>query len=144
MKKLTAEWVRKAEADLVCAETCAKSPVPLHDQACFHCQQSAEKYLKALLEELGATVPRTHQLLDLLSLLSARHTSLRSLRRGLDFLTRFAVETRYPGDSATKRQAQAALRWAVRVRHAARLVLGLKTRRGKPMSSRPPRKRKRR
>lgn len=129
MKKLTAEWVRKAEADLLCAATCAKSRVPLHDQVCFHCQQSAEKYLKALLEEAGTTVPRTHQLLDLLSLIVTRHAGLRSLRRGLDFLTRFAVETRYPGDSATKRQAAAAQRWANRVRHAARLSLGLDPRR---------------
>ncbi|OYV87567.1 MAG: hypothetical protein B7Z73_09905 [Planctomycetia bacterium 21-64-5] len=79
------------------------------------------------MEELGATVPRTHQLLDLLSLLSTHHTRLRPLRRGLDFLTRFAVETRYPGDRASKRQAEAALRWAARIRHAARLILGLKS-----------------
>ena len=135
MKKLTAEWVRKAEADLVCAETCAKSRIPLHDQVCFHCQQSAEKYLKALLEEVGAPVPRTHQLLDLLSLISTRHTGLRSLRRGLYFLTRFAVETRYPGDSATKRQSEAARRWAVRVRRAARILLGLNPHRPAPPRS---------
>jgi HEPN domain-containing protein len=91
--------------------------------------------LKALLEEEGATVPRTHQLLDLLSLIPTRYTGLRSLRRGLDFLTRFAVETRYPGDSATKRQADAARRWAVRVRHAAQSLLGLDKRRPAPPSS---------
>ena len=106
MKKLTAEWVRKAEADLARRKS-AKSRIPLHDQVCFHCQQSAEKYLKALLDEAGTTVPRTHQLLDLLSLISITHAGLRSLHRGLDFLTRFAVETRYPGDRATKRQADA-------------------------------------
>jgi len=43
----------------------------------------------------------------------------------LEFLTRFAVETRYPGDDASKRQAEAALRWAERVRTAVRTILKL-------------------
>jgi len=98
----------------------------VHDGVCFHCQQCAEKYLKALLQELGIRVRRTHELLKLLGDLQLHHPSLRSLRRGLDFLTRFAVETRYPGDDATKRQAEAALRWAKRVRQAARLLLGIR------------------
>ncbi len=92
MKKLTAEWVQKAEDDLVSAQRLARGRVPLRDQVCFHCQQSAEKYLKALLEERGLTIPRTHQLLDLLSLLSSHQPTLRSLRRGLDYtVSRAAV-----------------------------------------------------
>jgi HEPN domain-containing protein len=92
---------------------------------CFHCQQAAEKYLKALLVELRITVPRTHNLIALLPLLAPHHGELRRFRRGLDFLTRFAVETRYPGDNTTKRQAQAALRWAGKVRDACRVLLGV-------------------
>ena len=45
------------------------------------------------------------------------------------FLTDFAVEYRYPGDNASKRQAQAALRWAGRVRDACRALLGIRARR---------------
>ena len=52
MKRTTKEWVRKAENDYRTAELLALSSEPLHDQLCFHCQQAAEKYLKALLEEL--------------------------------------------------------------------------------------------
>ena len=37
----------------------------------------------------------------------------------------FAVETRYPMEWASKRQAQAALRWAGKVREACRGLLGL-------------------
>jgi hypothetical protein len=47
------------------------------------------------------------------------------LKRGLEFLTRFAVEFRYPGESASKRQATAALRWATKVRDACRAQLGI-------------------
>jgi HEPN domain-containing protein len=43
--------------------------VTFHDHACFHCQQSAEKYLKARLEEAGIMSPRTHDLKNLLPLL---------------------------------------------------------------------------
>jgi len=50
---------------------------------------------------------------------------LRSLRRGLKFLSRFAVGPRYPIFTATKREARAALRWAGRVRDAVRPILGV-------------------
>lgn len=42
----------------------------------FHCQQSAEKYLKALLEELGAAIPKTHDLEDLADLLLTHHRGM--------------------------------------------------------------------
>jgi HEPN domain-containing protein len=125
MKKTTREWVRKAEADYRAAEKLGRGSDPLHDVVCFHCQQCAEKYLKGLLEELGLSVPRTHNLVALLPLLVPHHPSLRAFRRGLDFLTRYAADTRYPGDSASKRQATAALRWADGVRTAARTLLGI-------------------
>jgi HEPN domain-containing protein len=117
--------VRKAEADYQLAVQIAHGPRPFHDQVCFHCQQSAEKYLKALLEQLGLAIPRVHNLDDLLALLAPHHRSLRPLRRGLIFLTDFAVDIRYPGDFASKRQAAAAVRWAGRVRGECRSLLGL-------------------
>ncbi len=131
MKKLTAEWARKAEVDRRGARKLAPSRPPMHDLVCFCCQQVAEKYLKALLEEQGLAVPRTHDLEDLLSLLLPSHPPLLSLRRGCKFLIQFAVDTRYPGFHATKRQATAALRWAERVRQAARALLGIPPRRAR-------------
>jgi HEPN domain-containing protein len=125
MKRATREWVRKAEDDYQAAHQLAAGKGRLHDQVCFHGQQAAEKYLKALLEELGLPVPKVHQLEALLVLLLPHHSTLRSLRRGLMFLTDFAVDTRYPGNRATKRQAKSALRWAGMVRDACRLNLRL-------------------
>jgi HEPN domain-containing protein len=49
MKKLTMEWVRKAEADLRVVRKIYKATPLLRDETCFHCQQAAEKYLKAVL-----------------------------------------------------------------------------------------------
>jgi hypothetical protein len=79
-----------------------------------------------LLEELGISVLKTHDLDDLLTILRPHHPTLRSVRRGLGFLTQFAVNTRYPGRNASRRQAEAALRWEDRVRTAARALLGIR------------------
>jgi HEPN domain-containing protein len=103
---------------------------------CFHCQQCAEKHLKALLEELGLPVPKTHDCIRLLTVILPYHASLRPLRRGLAFLTNFAVAVRYPGDRAKKREAQAALRWASRVRSIARAALRITSRPRKRKSTR--------
>jgi HEPN domain-containing protein len=92
---------------------------------CFHCQQSAEKYLKALLIERGIGFPKTHRLEDLLLILVPHDTSLKKLRRAVVTLTRYAVDYRYPGENATKREATAALRQARKVREEIRIRLGL-------------------
>ena len=62
MKRATREWVRKAEKDYRFAARNARADGAFYDQLCFHYQQSAEKYLKALLEELGIAVTKTHDL----------------------------------------------------------------------------------
>src|SRR5262245_62294772 len=129
MKRLTREWVHKAEADYRAAARLHRGSDPLHDIVCFHCHQSAEKYLKVLLQELGLAVPRTHVLGNLLTPLLSHHPTLRSLRRGLVFLSDFAIDPRYPGRKSSKRQAASALRWAGQVRTATRALLGIRARR---------------
>ena len=125
MKKQTARWVRKAEADRIGARRLAEIAEPVNDLICFHCQQSAEKYLKALVQELGLVVPRIHHLEKLLALVSTHDASLAKLRRTVAALNRYAVDFRYPGEDATKRQAKAALRHAEKVRTVLRAKLGL-------------------
>jgi HEPN domain-containing protein len=126
MKRQTAQWVMKAEEDIEAARTLAALPKPKRDAARFHCQQAAEKYLKALLQELGLAVPRTHILNDLLNLLLPRDATLGALRRALKSLTPYAINFRYPGVRATTRRMQVALRQAERVRRELRARLGLR------------------
>jgi HEPN domain-containing protein len=60
------EWVRKAEEDYEVATALArrrKSPTP--NAVSFHCQQCAEKYLKAYLVQHNVIFPKTHDLLEL-------------------------------------------------------------------------------
>jgi len=66
-------WVEKAEHDLRNAEhvLTLREQCPT-DTVCFHCQQCAEKYLKALLVFRGIAFPRTHDLVLLLNLAVAQ------------------------------------------------------------------------
>jgi HEPN domain-containing protein len=125
MQRQTARWVKKAEADWLAVQRLDAEPEKLNDIICFHCQQVAEKYLKAMLQELGAAFPRTHVLVDLLNLLLPYDPTLSGLRRSLTTLSRFAVEYRYPGISGTRRQAQAAMRSTAHLRDELRKRLGL-------------------
>src|SRR5260370_28504401 len=125
MKKETARWIQKAEEDFNGARILARNRPPPRDLICFHCQQSAEKYLKGLLQELGLPVPRIHNLDDLLTLLLPHDPSLGKLARGLVSLSRYAVDIRYPGKRASKRQMVAALRQAGHVRRELRGRLAL-------------------
>lgn len=125
MNRHTGQWVLKAEEDIEIARTLAALPSPKRDGACFHCQQAAEKYLKALLQELGLAVPKTHDLNNLLNLLLTHDGTLAPLRRGLQALSRYAVDYRYPGIRATTRRMEAALRQAERVRQELRDRLSL-------------------
>jgi HEPN domain-containing protein len=128
MKKQTRAWIRKAEEDYIVAEREHRSKIPVHDAVCFHCQQCVEKYLKGLMEELGLSIPKTHFLDTLLNALKPYHPALYGLRRGLLFLSVFAVDSRYPGEDASKRQAIAALRWMRRLRKEARAILDIRER----------------
>jgi HEPN domain-containing protein len=110
----------------VAAEQLAGARPPVHDPLCFHCQQTAEKYLKALLKEHGVSIPKTHDLDVLLNLLLPHQPKIASLRRVLNILTQYAVEYRYPGLHASSRQAQAALQHAGRVREQVRRALALR------------------
>jgi HEPN domain-containing protein len=126
MKKLTAAWVRKAEVDLRTAEKLAGEPPTPNDVICFLCQQAAEKYFKALLQERGEPIPRIHDLKELLELLLPHDPTLQTLRRGLKSLSRYAVDYRYPGKHATAPQMRAALKLAKRIRAEVRKRLGLR------------------
>jgi HEPN domain-containing protein len=63
MKQSTREWVGKAEDDYQLATHIFSGSEPVHDHVAFHCQQAAEKYLKAVLNELGRAFARIHNLI---------------------------------------------------------------------------------
>ncbi|MBI4027556.1 MAG: HEPN domain-containing protein [Verrucomicrobia bacterium] len=126
MKTETTEWIVKAEGDWATAgREAAITDNPNHDAVCFHCQQCAEKYLKARLIEDGITFPKSHDLAALLELLLSKRSDLEALRAPLARLTEFAVGYRYPGVSSTEELAREAVEDCRTVRDALRIGLGL-------------------
>jgi HEPN domain-containing protein len=121
------EWVSKAEGDFATAEREIRARKKInYDAVCFHCQQCAEKYLKAILQSKNAHIPKIHHLLELLGLILKFDSSFEALRADLDFLDDYAVRFRYPGDFAEKDQAKSALESAQSVRKFIRKKLSLK------------------
>lgn len=117
MQPLTTEWITKAEADLATARRELRArTAPNYDAACFHAQQCAEKYLKALLQEVTIPFGKTHNLCLLLDLLEDRYPALAFIRPKLAILNVYAVEYRYPGESADKDIARQAVKMAEEVK----------------------------
>jgi HEPN domain-containing protein len=125
MKIETRAWVRKAEQDWEVAGREAAVKKPPRDVVAFECQQCAEKYLKAVLHEIGARVAKIHDLQRLLSDILPYFPRLRALRPRLARLSRYAVDYRYPGFSTSAREMRAAVLHAERVRLECRTILGL-------------------
>jgi HEPN domain-containing protein len=120
--KLVRDWVEKAEADLEAAELdlTARGDSLLAD-ACFHAQQCAEKYLKALLVLERVSFPKTHDVSEILNLVPP--TVGLKLRKSLVVeLSPYAVEVRYPGnwEPIARAEAEAAVEAAKKVREAVR------------------------
>ena len=127
MNPLTLEWVNKAEGDFRMANREIRSRnAPVYDGVCFHSQQCAEKYLKALLQEQKQYLPKTHHLADLLTLVLQFDPTCQFLLSDLEILEDYAVDFRYPGISATKDEAKSAFKAAkiVRAFIRERLMLG--------------------
>jgi HEPN domain-containing protein len=93
-----AEWLLHAESDLRYATLGRGAPGILQSQVAFHAQQAAEKALKAVLVHAWVDFPRTHDLQALLVLIDDAGMAVPPELEGVSALTRFAVETRYPGD----------------------------------------------
>ena len=128
MKPSTQEWIDKAEGDFVTAQMSYRArKQPNYDAACYHAQQCAEKYLKARLEEAGLAIPKTHNLYALLTLVSTLEPTWRSLSTDLNVLNAFAVAYRYPGLTATKLDAQDAIKRCRKIRRIIRPSFGLPT-----------------
>ena len=124
MKPMTTEWVAKVEGDYFTVEReCRARKRQNYDAVCFHAQQCAEKYLKALMCEEGITAPWVHSLVALLELLLPLRFEWEVFREDLAFLSSFAVAFRYPGESACKESAIDARRRCRRFREAARAAL---------------------
>jgi HEPN domain-containing protein len=91
------QWIQRAEADHKAAEILIGTDPVILDIACFHCQQSFEKLLKAYLVYHNVDFPFTHSLELLIELCAEIDEEFNSL--DIKNLTQYAVRMRYPHDS---------------------------------------------
>jgi HEPN domain-containing protein len=120
-------WIEKAEHDWRAAvHSLELAEEGLTDIVCYHCQQTAEKYLKALLIAADQEFPKTHDLRLLLDKVEKRYDLGIGAEQVIP-LNRYLVECRYPGDwePITVQEAKQAIEMARKVRGTVRSLLGL-------------------
>lgn len=88
-------FLRKAEEDENLLDEVLASPRVSDAVIGFHCQQAAEKLLKALLSYLGVRFRKTHDLRELADLLADAGHALPEELSDIDMLNPYAVELRY-------------------------------------------------
>ena len=134
MDEIVRQWIEKAEHDYSAAIRLLSSddPETPFDVICFHAQQCAEKYLKALCVFRRQTVPRSHDLLELLPILpEAIRLTLSSDE--IAELNPFAVEARYPGfsENVARNDAGRAVDICGKIRSACSKYLGINRKAGR-------------
>lgn len=96
--ELINEWITKAENDLLNVENNLNSKsIPL-DTVCYHCQQAAEKYLKAYCVMLDVVFDKSHNLLYLLDIINQKDNSIINddMYMKCEKINDFSTQTRYP------------------------------------------------
>ena len=92
----TKEWIEKADHDLGSAKVIYLHLPDYFDTIAFHCQQAAEKYIKAVLFFHGIEFQRSHDLIYLLELLSGKIDINENWYKQAVSLNGFSVQIRYP------------------------------------------------
>jgi HEPN domain-containing protein len=116
-----AEWLRRARSNLARAKADRGLPEVLYEDLCFDAQQAAEKSIKALLVHKGVAFPKTHDIINLLTLVQRGGIEVPEEVRKGGILTGYALESRYPGlsEEVTEEEyleaidmAERVMRWA--------------------------------
>jgi len=91
------QWIEIADSDYTAAQHMAKTmrPTP-YEIICFHCQQTAEKYLKWVLVLHDIDPPKIHDLEELEKLCENINPQFETLYEKCAVLTEYAVHSRYP------------------------------------------------
>ena len=127
MNNGTKEWVEFAERDYEASLLLAESHNPPFEIIAYHCQQTVEKYLKALLIENDLQVPFIHDLGKLNSECMKILPELSKIQNICERLTPFGTVTRYPGSSMKvgSEHLPLVLSWTQKIRNVVRKQLKL-------------------
>jgi HEPN domain-containing protein len=98
-------WLEKAKRDLDSANRLIDIEPMILDNACFHCQQAIEKYLKAFLIYHGWDIERTHDIIYLLTQSEKFDVIFGSIDP--KNINAYAVQGRYPDSNLMPSVAEA-------------------------------------
>jgi hypothetical protein len=93
------KWIKKAEGDLYNVQLLLKDDNCQSDICCFHCQQSAEKYLKSFFVSRQLDFPKTHDLELLVKLIVLQKPNFIEILPNALAITNYGVNPRYPDDT---------------------------------------------
>jgi HEPN domain-containing protein/predicted nucleotidyltransferase len=95
-------WIEHANVDLLTIDAILASDRIPWSSVCFHAQQAAEKYLKALIIAHWRRPHRTHDLVALLAACRDAGSPLVDVDDACANLTRFSTDSRYPDDDVNR------------------------------------------
>ena len=112
------EWFKYADGDLLSAERLNTFHPKNINIICFHCQQSAEKYLKGYLMFKGTEEPpKIHNLNILCDLCVKIDPKFEKIYEACEVLNVYGVQPRYPHEmEITESDMQKALAYAAQVK----------------------------
>jgi HEPN domain-containing protein len=111
------QWFFLADEDLRAAEILSNHYPTPDSIICFHCQQSAEKYLKGFLLENNAEPPKIHDLAELLERCEQIRPAFSAVESQCDFLNRYSVLPRCPREwSGNPHDVETAVKYAGEVK----------------------------
>ena len=119
-------WLDHAEDDFNAAQKLLRGKKPSIYGACFHSQQCAEKYMKAMLVLKGRRFPMTHDLVNINNLLQQSKINMEISEDQMELLSSYAVRARYDTDRLEMADAKESLQIAKAIRKFSRTFLGLK------------------
>lgn len=95
---LVKSWLTKAQSDLGSAQLLANNVNPYFDTAIYHCQQAAEKALKAFLVYHDVEFEKKHNLSVLVDICVPFELTFKNFYDTAAVLTPYATAFRYPGE----------------------------------------------
>jgi HEPN domain-containing protein len=102
VESLLCQWIEKAEADLDAAEQLAPNAADSprrREIVGFHCQQTVEKYIKALLTYYQVEFPKTHHIGRLRMLVDGINHEASEAMTEAEWLTPFGADIGHPGEA---------------------------------------------
>lgn len=95
-QSVISEWLAKADEDYLFTEKYLKDEDGFFAPLCFHCQQAAEKYLKAYIVAKSLVFQKIHDLNELRAVCQDHTESFEEIRDECALLSRYYIDTRYP------------------------------------------------